>query len=101
MCDAGEVRVGGGCENTNGGAYRFFTFPLIKGENWWNYTNIAQDGWACGSGSTGTYTKAYAICCTAPTTGTYNLRKGTPGIGSKAECLAGEVRTGGGCKNLG
>ncbi len=62
------MRVGGGCENTNGGAYRFFTFPLVKGETWWNYTNVAENGWACGSGATGTYTKAYAICCSAPTT---------------------------------
>jgi len=55
FCNANEKRTGGGCQNVNGGAYFFLTYPVVSPSG--------LEGWQCGSGSTGTYSKAYSICC--------------------------------------
>ncbi|MBU3668639.1 MAG: hypothetical protein FGM57_01580 [Candidatus Taylorbacteria bacterium] len=49
-CSAGEVRTGGGCRS-HGGAYQAHVYP------------VGEDGQGCASGSTGTYTEAFAVCC--------------------------------------
>ncbi len=93
-CNAGEVRVGGGCANMGGGgAYRWTNFPIAAGQAPAGYPAVTNDGWACATGSTGTYVEAFATCCTGVGEGTTTIRKSAPGsIVAQVECNAGETR---------
>ena len=97
QCNAGEVRVGGGCANQGaGGAYRWTNFPIAGGQAPVGYPAITNDGWACATGSTGTYVEAFATCCTGGGEGTTTIRKSAPGsIVAQVECSTGETRIGG------
>jgi hypothetical protein len=72
-CSDVEVMTGGGCRS-HGGAYSYWDFPFVAGTDatidWYGERHDAAyaDGqmyWGCSSGSTGTYSQAYAICCAA------------------------------------
>lgn len=60
-CLAGEVRTGGGCSLLSGTAYHYAIFPSIAGA-FNGYGTPTNDGFVCATGSTGTYTQAYAVC---------------------------------------
>lgn len=67
-CNAGETRIGGGCENASGGAYTYWNMPMSVGDNLLSavgYTAAVHDGWICHSGSSGNTITAYALCRTS------------------------------------
>lgn len=71
-------------------------FPIAKGQILLGYGAPSQDGWACATGSTGAYARAFATCCTGVGEGTTTIRKSAPGsIVAQVECNAGETRIGG------
>jgi hypothetical protein len=65
-CQDTEIMTGGGCRS-HGGAYQAHDSPFIGGDGYANgYAVGAVPGkmyWGCASGSTGTYSQAYAVCC--------------------------------------
>lgn len=105
-CNAGEVRVGGGCENASGGAYTYWNMPMSAGDNLLSavgYGAAARDGWICHSGSSGNTITAYAICRTSTATSPLAnvvVKKGTSTSGS-ISCDAGQKLIGGGYQNSG
>ncbi len=54
FCSATEHRTGGGCKEF-GSAYMYRHYPVVHADG--------REGWHCASGSTGTLSTAYAICC--------------------------------------
>ena len=96
QCNAGEVRVGGGCRYVSGGSYFRAGYPIKKGETYSGLTP-AQDGFVC-VGDIGTQIEARAVCRPAHTGEIITVRKSGNGV---AECSEGEVVTGGGCESIG
>ncbi len=97
QCNAGEVRVGGGCRYVSGGSYFRAGYPIKKGETYSGLTP-SEDGFVC-VGDIGTQIEARAVCRPAHTGETITVRKDS-GNGI-AECSNGEVVTGGGCESIG
>ncbi|MBU3668640.1 MAG: hypothetical protein FGM57_01585 [Candidatus Taylorbacteria bacterium] len=67
FCNANELRTGGGCRS-HGGAYSYHNYPITSKDG-------SKGGWSCSSGSTGTYTEPFAVCCTVEAN---TLPSGTP-----------------------
>lgn len=121
-CQTNEVLTGGGCTNTSGGAYFLGGFPIKQGESWTTYTptydpgywhsleypaapvgpiTATGNGFACATGYSATYVRATAVCCENTSVDATVIRNGTIGDSkSLAQCNAGEVRVGGGCRYI-
>ncbi len=79
-CNEEETRTGGGCNTNTSGTFA------------WLYSNSPHDhndgrkGWYCSSGSTGTLTTAYAICCKGNVANTTPPKVLTSKFGSNRRC---------------
>lgn len=73
QCNAGEVRVGGGCRYISGGSYFVAGYPLGAGETYSGLT-ATQDGFVC-VGGVGTMIEARAVCKPAKTGETVKVVK--------------------------